>query len=474
MAVPRPNIRWRGAHPNNFTVGRQGVARDGRESFHHVVGTRESAVIVFNNPSRGASSHFVVGGDIIDQCVDINNTAWCDGNWESNLRSITVEHEGGQNGNGPYSEEMYRNAIHLCAWLIENYGISKYVRHRDVSQKSTACPGGLDVERIWREAHALIKQYNQPVTPPQPEWLRNRHAITHKTVFAQKDGFFLVNMETMQPADTRRFGLNQDFLVASRTKVGNREFYITKSSTDLNIGNGIPVEQVADTPYVPPTVPQPIPEPPKPSQPDWSKSVVDTDNRPMYVVRATPLIDLENGHPVVKDGKEVWYQAGEKIDDVSAHTIINDKTYQLTEYSFQKNSEGRYDLVNGINSADLSVDPIATPPGTPHNPEPLPEDPEDPVEPMPDVPTPPTNGGTPVKDKEANVEAAKLVGRNGVLAAASAMITAFGNWALMSLMGLNLPNEVLISIGAFVYSLLLFIDKKIHENASKITGLVPF
>lgn len=386
--VPAPNIRWRGAHPNNFTVGRPGASRNGDQTFHHVVGSRESAVIVFNQPTRGASSHFVVGGDIIDQCVAIENTAWCDGNWEHNLRAITVEHEGGQNGNGPYSDAMYAQAAHLCAWLRENYGISKYVRHRDVSLKSTACPGGLDVERIWSRATEIIRQYNEPVTPPAPEWQRNKQVIAKKTIFGQNDGLYIYNLNSLTPADDRRFSRNQNFEVTGKTKVGDREFYITGSSMELNKPNGIAFNEVADAPYIPPA-PQPNPDPPKPSTPDWADSLlVDEANQTLYVLRATPVIDLENGRPVVVNGQEQWKQAGDIIQDVSAQTIVENVTYKLTEYSFQQIGKGAWRNANGIKASDLTVDPKACPPGTPANPT-VPPDPEEPVDPMPDVPEEP-------------------------------------------------------------------------------------
>lgn len=389
--VPKPNIRWRGAHPNNFTVGRPGASRDGRETFHHVVGSRESAVIVFNQSTRGASSHFVVGGDIIDQCVDIANTAWCDGNWESNLRTIAVEHEGGQQGTGPYSEAMYKNAIHLCAWLMDNYGVVKYFRHRDVSLKSTACPGGLDVERIWREAKAMVAKYNQSVTPPQPEWLKNRKAIPERTVYSHKDGLFIYNLnDGKSPADSRRFPINQNFLIKGETIVGGKKFYITKSSYDTAAANGIADAEVKDVMWTPPPPPAPTPPPPPPAPatPAWADAVVDIPNREMYVLRATPLIDLEFGKPYQdKNGKEVWYQAGDIIKDVSAHTVVAEVTYQLTEYAFLQIKGKLYQNANGIKGSDLTTDPKACPPGTPANPE-LPPPPDDPVDPMPDVPAP--------------------------------------------------------------------------------------
>lgn len=383
--VPAPSIQWRGAHPNNFTVGRQGVSRDGRNTSHHVVGSAESAVLVFNQPNRGASSHFVITdrADVqVFQCVNLNDTAWCDGNWESNLRTISMEHHGDWR-NGYRNQQVINNAAHLVAWLRENYGVTRPIRHRDVSLTGTICPADLPVEEIWNKATEIIKQYNQPVTPPAPEWQRNRAGIPQKTVYAQAAGFFLRNLnDPNQPADARRFPLNQDFVVAGKTTVGGQEYYITKSSMDLNLPNGLKVSEVADKPWAPPVV-----IPPAPTTPTWADSVVDDENRTLYVLRATPLIDLENGHPVMKDGKEVWYSAGDIIENVSAHTIVSEVTYQLTEYSFGQIEAGKWQNANGIKSSDLTTDPEACPVGTPANPSNPPE-PTDPPEDMPDVPTP--------------------------------------------------------------------------------------
>lgn len=390
MAVPKPNIRWRGAHPNNFTNGRPGASRDGRMTKHHIVGTRESAVIVFNQPTRGASSHYVVGGDIIDQCVDVNNTAWCDGNWESNLRTISVEHEGGWNGTGPYSEAMYEQAANLCAWLRENYGVNRFVRHRDVSLKSTACPGGLDCERIWNRATQIINSYNQP--PAQPEWLRNRKPVTPYTVYSHIEGLYLLNLnDPNQILDSRRFARNQDFLIGGETTVGGTKYLITQSSMTTNTGGGMRDSEVKRERWQPPVPQPPVPEVPK--VPDWASSLlVDEINRPMYVIRDTPLVDLENGHPYMNPatGKEKWFIAGEKVDNISASTAIGDPkiTYQMTDYAFGKTKAGDWKgFGNGIKGSDLSIDPKATPPGTPHNPVPLPP-PVDPPSEMPDVPPP--------------------------------------------------------------------------------------
>lgn len=386
--VPKPNIVWRGAHPSNFTVGRPGASRDGRNSFHHVVGSAESAVIVFNNGSRGASSHLVITDrkDIAAyQCVDFNNTAWTDGNFESNVRSITMEHHGDWR-NGYYNAQVIENSARVVAWLRQNYGVTRAIRHRDVSIKPTACPADLPVEKIWNRSTEIINSYKTPVDT-RPQWLKDRKPASG-TVFSQKAGVFLRNLnDPSKPVDSRRFVLNQSFEIGSTTVIGGKKYYITKSSTSTNAPNGLLEGEVKTTPYV---APKPVPvEPPKPTTPDWADSLLeDYDNTTLYVLRATPLIDLENGHPyVTKEGKEIWYQAGDIVENMSAKTIVANTTYELTEYSFGEIGKGNWKAANGIKAADLTIDPKATPIGTPANPAPVPE-PEDPIEPMPDVPTP--------------------------------------------------------------------------------------
>lgn len=388
MAVPRPNIQWRGAHPNNFTVGRPGAGRDGRNTFHHIVGSAESAVALFLGGSRQVSSHLVITdrADVAAwQCVDFNNTAYCDGNWDSNLRTISMEHHGDWR-NGYRNEQVIENSARVVAWLRDQGLVSRPIRHRDVSQSPTACPSDLVVEEIWNRSSNYIAQAN---TPPQAEWLKNRKVVTPYTVYSQKGGLYLLNLsDPNQILDSRRFALNQNFLIGSETMVGGTKYLITKSSTDANLAGGMRAGEVATTPYVPP-VPQPIPIPPQPTTPKWEDSVIDDVNREMYVLRATPLINLTTGSPAKdKSGKDIWYQAGDIIKDVSAHAIVSEVTYQLTQYSLSLVQAGKPGSANGIKSSDLSIDASATPPGTPANPTPAPE-PEDPIPPMPDVPTPP-------------------------------------------------------------------------------------
>jgi hypothetical protein len=293
-----------------------------------------------------------------------------------------MEHHGDWR-NGYRNEQVIENSARVVAWLRDQGLVNRPIRHRDVSLIGTACPSDLVVEEIWNRATDIINAANAPVDN-RPQWLKTRTDVEDFTVYAQIENFRLVNLnDPSQPADARVFARNQNFLISSFTDIGGVRYLITKSSTDTNAPIGLRESETSRTPWAPPVV-----EPPKPTTPKWSDSVVDDTNKEMYVLRATQLVNLETGRPATdKTGKEIWYQAGDIIKDISAHTIVSEITYALTEYSYGLVGSGKAPLANGIKMSDLTTDASATPPGTPANPTPAPE-PEDPVDPMPDVPNP--------------------------------------------------------------------------------------
>lgn len=470
--VPKPAIVWRGAHPNNYMVGRNGVGRDGRNTHHHVVGSAESAVLVFNNASRGASSTFVITdrADVAAfQCVDLNDTPFTDGNFESNIRTVSFEHHGDWRF-GYDNPQVRENSAQVIAWLRDQGIINRFIRHRDVSRSPTVCPADFPCEAVWNRATEIINHYNN--VDNRPQWLKDRTPHNEK-MYAQKDGLFLRNVETNEPFDARRWGINTDFAIGSTTVVNGRRYFITVSSTgtnapagflegevknalwtpplawsamerprmmrakqDLNVINldtmqvqgatikagteidfktkadfngktwlrsksstdagrnwGIHADLVEDIVAAPPIVV----EPPKPESPEWLDALIDEPNRPMYVLRATPLIDLENGRPFfdTKTNREVWFKAGDIVEQVSAHAVVAGVTYRLTEFAYSESMKGNWaKYANGIKSDDLTTDPKATPVGTPANPAPVEEPEDDPAE-MPDVPDEPSTPQAP-------------------------------------------------------------------------------
>ncbi len=160
-------VEWKGASASNFTVGRQGNVPK-YITFHHAVGTMESVLQAWSNPARQGSSHFAVGARGAWQFVDTDNTAWCNGDWNSNLVSISIEHEGDWRF-GYTNEECIEQSAQLVALLRKTHPtIVGFNRHRDIF--GTQCPGDLPCERIWDRATQIMNPpvVVPPVAPPTP------------------------------------------------------------------------------------------------------------------------------------------------------------------------------------------------------------------------------------------------------------------------------------------------------------------
>lgn len=161
MAVPKPNIISR---VGRIPSGNHGGARPAKPTHitdHHIVGDAGAAIGRFEQAGQEASSTFVIGSDgAIYQLLDIMTIPYTDSNYDSNRRSITIEHAGGH-ANVPYTEAMYQASIKLHAWLKETYGIpnSNIFQHKQVTLPSrpTACAGGLNTDRIKRDSDTLIQ-----------------------------------------------------------------------------------------------------------------------------------------------------------------------------------------------------------------------------------------------------------------------------------------------------------------------------
>ena len=217
MPVSKPHITRVGIPSNKFAIGR--AAPISQISEHHVVG---DAVHVINKANSKIifSTTFTIGMDgTIYQLVDIANTPFCDNAWQSNARSITIEHAGGH-ANFPYTEAMYQSSIALHAWLFQTYGYLNCVRHRDIPEvkanasKATACPGGLDVERIVREAKQLLTQgADEMITPADIDILRIVHATAgwdfNRTHAGEYDQQFLSAWQGKSEKDFIRSQWNQ-------------------------------------------------------------------------------------------------------------------------------------------------------------------------------------------------------------------------------------------------------------------------
>lgn len=158
MAVSKPHIVNKiGIVPASNHGGNRGI-RPTHITDHHIVGDAASALAEAAKPSRQMSFTFTIGSDgTIYQALPLETIPYTDGNFTSNRRSVTIEHAGGH-PSVPYTEAMYASSIHLHAWLRQEYSIPEQniLRHQQVSNAPTACPGGLNTDRIKRESTAML------------------------------------------------------------------------------------------------------------------------------------------------------------------------------------------------------------------------------------------------------------------------------------------------------------------------------
>lgn len=154
------------AHKNNYTVGRQGSSIK-EITIHHMAGrlTARVCASIFQNPNRRASSHYGIGYDgEIAQYVDEDNTSWCNSNWESNKRAITIETANSKNGE-PWeiSDASISSLIKLVADIAKRNNIGTLIKGKNLTWHSmyanTNCPGAYlfsKFDYIIAEANKLI------------------------------------------------------------------------------------------------------------------------------------------------------------------------------------------------------------------------------------------------------------------------------------------------------------------------------
>lgn len=130
---------------------------------HTMVGTLDGTAAWFSNAGRSklSSAHYGVGFDgRIQLYVEEDKTAYHAGNYPMNQRSIGIEFEDKGKPNDPRPELLYQTGAKLIADIARHYNItldrSHVVKHKEVSQSSTACPGTLDIEKLINEAKNIL------------------------------------------------------------------------------------------------------------------------------------------------------------------------------------------------------------------------------------------------------------------------------------------------------------------------------
>lgn len=164
------------AYSGNYTKGRN--TKISEICIHHMAGvlTAKQCGAIFQRKGRNGSSNYGIGknGEIavyVDEC----DTAWCNSNWASNCRSVSIETSNDKTGgNWTVSSKTLNSLIKLVADIAKRNNMGTLVKGKNVTWHSmyanTSCPGKYllsKMDYIISEANKINKTV-QPTPTPKP------------------------------------------------------------------------------------------------------------------------------------------------------------------------------------------------------------------------------------------------------------------------------------------------------------------
>jgi hypothetical protein len=114
---------------------------------HTVQGSYSGCISWFQNPDAEASAHYVVRSSDgqVTQMVREEDVAWHAGNWDYNLVSVGIEHEGYVDDASWYTDAMYRGSAALVSDIISRTHVvadrSHILAHSEVPGATHTDPG---------------------------------------------------------------------------------------------------------------------------------------------------------------------------------------------------------------------------------------------------------------------------------------------------------------------------------------------
>ena len=138
-----PRATWYGNNGRNYSNRSRGPAAISMIVVHVAQGTYSGTLGWFRNPDNtGSSAHYTVSKyGSVGQSVRDEDIAWHAGWWDTNKRSIGVEHAGYIGNPSWFTKEMYNASARLSAWLSRRYGIPVDRKHIIGHHEVPGCPG---------------------------------------------------------------------------------------------------------------------------------------------------------------------------------------------------------------------------------------------------------------------------------------------------------------------------------------------
>lgn len=137
--------QWYAASTCNYSDYSRGASTIDMVVIHTVQGSYSGCYSWFANCSAQASAHYVVRSSDgqITQMVREADVAWHAGDWDTNERSVGIEHEGYVEDPGTwYTDAMYRASAALTADISTRQGVSLDRSHIIGHNEVPGCPSG--------------------------------------------------------------------------------------------------------------------------------------------------------------------------------------------------------------------------------------------------------------------------------------------------------------------------------------------
>jgi len=315
---------WDGSANSNYTkgkIGNLGIV------IHHAASTSLASVgQVFQNPGRGGSAQYGVGGSEIHQYVSENDTAYHCSNWYGNQRTIGIETINSvAGGNWPVSEETFNTLVRLVADIAKRNNLGKLSwngsldmpvlsQHNDWQGAATYCCGDYLRSRL----NELCDKANAINFPPAITWSTRLFDLS----MVAKVDIPIVDLTSETVKGTIARGARVDNLVEQCLFKG-KTYVRTQYSKEKGFNNGLDLSLLApltqDKPVEPPAI-----EPENPVEPP----VVILDPKPEEpLVPSTPdeeqgdaheyfEKETSNGHGLTpEEFEQLWKIAQEKKEE---------------------------------------------------------------------------------------------------------------------------------------------------------------
>ena len=158
------------AYEGNYTKNRKAWGQDKITEIciHYMAGNLsiETCGQIWQTPGRNGSSTYGIGSDGRIACyVDENDIAWCNSNWDSNVRSASIETANFSPSDSRVSDEALNSLIELVADISKRNGMGKLVKGQNLTwhkmYADTSCPG----DYLLSKLDYIVEQANKINSP---------------------------------------------------------------------------------------------------------------------------------------------------------------------------------------------------------------------------------------------------------------------------------------------------------------------